>query len=154
VIPLARREFDDSHRVLCHTLGEMTTVCGKCDALHFLEKCATSSSRTNPQFTLCYAQGKVTLPPLAPPPKPLKRLLIGNKADAKDFRQCIHSYNNALAFMSVGADLDTSVAQLGNYTYRLRSELYHKMGTLLPQLGEVPKFAQLYISDPHVELDG
>jgi len=54
----------------------------------------------------------------------------------------------------VGANLDTSVAQPGNYTYRLRGEFYHRMGSLLPQLGEVPKFAQLYISDPHAELDG
>jgi hypothetical protein len=74
--------------------------------------------------------------------------------DAKDFRQCICSYNNALAFTSVGANLDTSVAQPGNYTYRLRGELYHRMGSLLPQPGEAPKFAQLYISDPHAELDG
>jgi hypothetical protein len=28
------------------------------------------------------------------------------------------------------------------------------MGSLLPQLGEAPKFAQLYISDPHAKLDG
>jgi hypothetical protein len=28
------------------------------------------------------------------------------------------------------------------------------MGSLLPQLGEAPKFTQLYISDPHAELDG
>ncbi len=48
VILLARREFDGSHRGLCHTLAEMTTVCGKCGALHFLEECAASSSRTNP----------------------------------------------------------------------------------------------------------
>jgi hypothetical protein len=74
--------------------------------------------------------------------------------DAKDFRQRIHSYNNALAFTYVGANLDTSVAQLGNYTYRLHGELYHRMGSLLPQLGEAPKFAQLYISDPHAKLDG
>jgi hypothetical protein len=74
--------------------------------------------------------------------------------DAKDFRQRIRSYNNALAFTSVGANLDTSVAQPGNYTYRLRGELYHRMGSLLPQPGEAPKFAQLYISDPHAELDG
>ncbi len=94
------------------------------------------------------------LPPLAPPPEPLRRLLIGNEVDAKDFRQRIRSYNNALAFTSVGANLDTSVAQPGNYTYRLRGELYHRMGSLLPQLGEAPKFAQLYISDPHAELDG
>jgi hypothetical protein len=54
----------------------------------------------------------------------------------------------------MGANLDTNVAQLGNYTYRLRGELYHMMGSLLPQLGEAPKFAQLYISDPHAQLDG
>jgi len=68
MIPLARHEFDGSHRGLRHTLGEMTTVCGKCSALHFLEEHAASSSCANPQFTLCCAQGKVTLPSLAPPP--------------------------------------------------------------------------------------
>jgi len=93
------------------------------------------------------------LPPLAPPPEPFKWFLIGNKADAKDFRQHIRSYNNALAFTYVGANMDTSVAQPGNYTYRLHCELYHRMGSLLPKPGEVPKFAQLYISDLHAELD-
>jgi hypothetical protein len=154
VIPLARREFDGSHRGLCHTLAEMTTMCGQCGALHFLEECAASSSRTNPEFTLCCAQAKVTLPPLAPPPEPLRRFLTSNETDAKDFHQRIRSYNNVLAFTSVGADLDTSVTQPGNYTYRLRGELYHRMGSLLPQPSEAPKFAQLYISDPHAELDG
>jgi hypothetical protein len=72
VIPLAHCEFDGSHRGLCHTLGEMTIMCGKCDALHFLEECATSSLRANLLFTLCCVQGKVTLPPLAPPLEPLK----------------------------------------------------------------------------------
>jgi hypothetical protein len=128
VIPLARREFDGSHCGLCHTLGEMTTVCGKCGALHFLEERAASSSCTNPQFTLCRTQGKVTLPPLAHPPEPFKWLFTRNEADAKDFRQRICSYNNVLTFTSVGANLDTSVAQPGNYTYRLRGELYHRMG--------------------------
>jgi hypothetical protein len=28
------------------------------------------------------------------------------------------------------------------------------MGSLLPQLGEAPKFAQLYINNLHAELDG
>jgi hypothetical protein len=74
--------------------------------------------------------------------------------DAKDFHQRIRSYNNALAFTSVGVKLDTNVAQPGNYTYRLRGELYHRMGSLLPQPGEAPKFSQLYISDPHAEFDG
>jgi hypothetical protein len=55
MIPLARHEFDGSHHGLRHTLGEMTTMCGKCDALHFLEERAASSSCANPQFTLCCA---------------------------------------------------------------------------------------------------
>jgi len=154
MIPLARHEFDGSHRGFRHNLGEMTTVCGKCGALHFLEERVALSSCANPQFTLCCAQGKVTLPPLAPPPEPLKWLLTGKETDAKDFRQHIRSYNSALAFTSVGANLDTSVAQPGNYTYHLHSELYHRMGSLFPQLGEVLKFTQLYITDPHAELDG
>jgi len=154
MIPLARCEFDSNHHGLRHTLSEMTTMCGKCGALHFLEEHVASSLCANLQFTPCCAQSKVTLPPLAPPPEPLRWLLTNNEADAKDFRQHIRSYNNALAFTSVGANLDTSVAQPSNYTYRLRGELYHRMGSLLPQLGEAPKFAQLYISDPHAELDG
>jgi hypothetical protein len=96
----------------------------------------------------------VTLPPLAPPLEPFKQLLTGNEADAKDFRQRIRLYNNVLAFTFVGANLDTSVAQPDNYTYRLCGELYHRMGSLLLQPSEEPKFAQLYISDPHAELDG
>jgi len=85
VIPLACHEFDSSHRGLRHTLGEMTTVWGKCGALHFLEECVASSSCTNLKFTLCCMQGKVTLAPLAPPPESFKRLLTGNEVDAKDF---------------------------------------------------------------------
>jgi len=54
----------------------------------------------------------------------------------------------------VGANLDTNVAQPGNYTYYLHGELYHRMGSLFLQPGEAPKFAQLYIIDLHVELDG
>jgi hypothetical protein len=129
-------------------------MCGKCGALHFLEERATSGSCANPQFTLCCAQGKVMLPPLAPPPEPLRRLLTGKKTDVKDFRQHIRYYKNALTFTSVGANVDTSVAQPGNYIYCIRGELYHGMGSLLPQPGEARKFAQLYISDPHAELDG
>jgi hypothetical protein len=141
VILLARREFDGNHRGLHHTLGEMTTACGKCDALHFLEEHATSSLGVNPQFTLCCAQGKMTLPPLAPPPEPLKRLLTGNEVDAKDFHQRIRSYNSALAFTFVGANLDTNVAQHDNYTYCFRGEFYHRMRSRLPQPSKAPNFA-------------
>jgi hypothetical protein len=48
VIPLARREFDDSHHGLHHILGEMTTVCGKCGIVDFLEERTASSLCANP----------------------------------------------------------------------------------------------------------
>ncbi len=85
VILLVRREFDGSHCGIRHTLGEMTTMCGKCGTLHFLEECVASSSRANLKFTLCCAQGKVTLPPLAPPPELLRRLLTSTKQMQKTF---------------------------------------------------------------------
>jgi hypothetical protein len=154
VSPLARREFDDSHHGLRHTLNEIATMCGKCDALHFLEERVALSLCANPQFTLCCAQGKVTLPLLAPPSELLKRLLTGNETNAKDYHQRIRSYNSALTFTFVGANLDTSVAQPSNYTYHLCDELYHRMGSLFPQPGKARKFAQLYINDLHAELDG
>jgi hypothetical protein len=47
VIPLAGHEFDGSHHGLRHTLGEMTTMCGKCGALHFLEECVATSSHAS-----------------------------------------------------------------------------------------------------------
>ncbi len=112
MIPLARREFDGNHHGLRHILGEMTTMCGKCGALHFLEERVASSLRANSQFTPCYAQGKVTLPLLAPPLELLRWLLTSNEANAKDFHQRIRSYNNALAFTSMGANLDTSLPNL------------------------------------------
>jgi len=48
VIPLVRHEFDGNHHGLRHTLGEMTTMCGKYGTLHFLEERVASSSRANP----------------------------------------------------------------------------------------------------------
>ncbi len=71
------------------------------------------------------------LPLLAPPLEPLRRLFTGNEMDAKDFCERIHSYNSVLVFMFMGANLDTSVAQPGNYTYRFCHEFYHRMGSLL-----------------------
>jgi hypothetical protein len=52
VIPLARREFDGSHHGFHHTLGEMTTMCGKCGTLHFLEECAMFNINFDAYYSL------------------------------------------------------------------------------------------------------
>jgi len=53
-----------------------------------------------------------------------------------------------LAFISLGAKVDESVTRgPGPYSFRIQSELYHKIGSLCPTIGQQPQFAQLYIHD-------
>ena len=131
----------------------MAIRCAHCDALHWIEERITSSPRTRPIFTACCSSSKVSLPPLAQPPSPLRDLLEGQTPEAKQFRNHIRKYNNAFAFTSVGAKIDQSMACGGVYTYRLQGELHHLMGSLLPSDGETPKFAQMYIHDTRMQED-
>jgi hypothetical protein len=65
---------------------------------------------------------------------------------AIQFRNNIRGYNNSLAFSSLGCNIDHSVAgQMGIYTFRIRGELSHRIGSLLPSLNETAKFAQIYV---------
>ena len=44
--------------------------------------------------------------------------------------------------------IDQSVAgQSGIYTFKIQGELVHRIGSLLPHPGEVPRFAQIHILD-------
>jgi len=57
-----------------------------------------------------------------------------------------------LSFSSVGCNIDRSVAgQSGVYTFRIRGELVHRIGSLLPDHGQSPKFSQIYIHDSNLE---
>src|SRR5271154_3114641 len=64
------------------------------------------------------------------------------------FRTNIRNYNNALAFSSLGVRIDQSVAgQSGIYTFKIQGELVHRIGSLVPDPGEIPRFAQIHILD-------
>src|SRR5579859_944255 len=64
------------------------------------------------------------------------------------FRTLLRNYNNALAFSSLGVTIDQSMAgQSGVYTFKIQGELVHRIGSLLPHPGEVPRFAQIHILD-------
>jgi hypothetical protein len=67
------------------------------------------------------------------------------------FQQNIRSYNNAVAFTSLGAKLDRAITDTMNaaavYTFRIQGALHHSMGSLLPPSGEKPRFAQVYMFD-------
>jgi hypothetical protein len=75
-----------------------------------------SSSRLHPKFGTCCLQGKISLPPLQPPPPELLDLLTSQEFDGKEFRKHICNYNNALAMTSVGRKLDNSLNRAGGLT--------------------------------------
>lgn len=65
-----------------------------------------------------------------------------------DFRKNIHRYNNALAFTSIGMNLDpTLLGARGLYVLRLNGRVYHLIGSLYPDEGQNHNFAQIYILD-------
>ncbi|KZP06047.1 hypothetical protein FIBSPDRAFT_764983, partial [Athelia psychrophila] len=58
-------------------------------------------------------------------------------------------YNSALAFTSLGVQVDQAVINAsGLHSFRIHGELCHKTGSLLPREGEQPMYAQLYVHDP------
>jgi len=110
------------------------------------------SSYNNPQFFLCYENGKVLLPNLPATLQELEVLLTNKDASAVKFRDQIRMYNSVLAFTSLGAKVDESVTRgLGPYSFRIQGELYHKIGSLCPAERQRPQFAQLYIHDTKCE---
>ena len=115
----------------------------------------SKSSLINPKFGMCCYQGKILLPPVQHPPIELYHLLTSQEPPAKKFCQHIRNYNNALAMTSVGRKLDDSLNRQGGgpYSFRLHGELIHRAGSLLPQEGHAPVYAQLYIHDNAEQAD-
>ncbi|CAG8834095.1 22761_t:CDS:1, partial [Cetraspora pellucida] len=86
-------------------------------------------------------------------PSPLDSLLTETDPRSRSFRHNIRMYNSALAFTSIGAKIDPEVTGTsGIYTFRIHGEMYHRIGTLLPDIETQPQFAQIYIFDTDNEL--
>src|SRR2546423_2770538 len=135
-----------------HTLGNMIHKCRKCGAMMWLDEKINKSARF-PEFSTCCAKGKVILPPLQKLPSPLDILLTGNDSRSCLFKQNIRMYNSALSFTSIGVNVDQEVTGTsGVYTFRIHGEMYHRIGTLLPNSETPPQFAQIYIYDTDHEL--
>lgn len=134
--------------------GKPTYICQHCNALLWYEERLNSNkSTTNPSFGMCCKQGKIKLPPLKEPPQYLKRLLTDEGKDSTNFRENIRSYNSMFAFTSMGGIVDKEINMgKGPYVFRLHGQNYHHIGTLLPEEGNKPRFAQLYIYDTENEV--
>ena len=68
-------------------------------------------------------------------------LLTASDKRGKGFRENIRAYNCALAFASLGANIDKGLvnAKQGVNTFRIHGVAYHCNGQLLPKDNEAPK---------------
>ena len=152
LVPKARVYPWTSLGLYRHTLGNMSYKCRKYGIMMWLDEKINKSAKF-PEFSICCAKGKVILPPLQKLPSPLDILLTGNDSRSRLFKQNIRMYNSALSFTSIGVNVDQEVTGTsGIYTFRIHGEMYHRIGTLLPNSETPPQFAQIYIYDTDHEI--
>ncbi|KAF8081784.1 hypothetical protein N665_0867s0006, partial [Sinapis alba] len=123
--------------------------CGKCGALVWTSESTGTDTRTGERrFTICCNQGQIKLPLMKQPPAVLEELL-----ECRWFRDTIRIYNAVLAFTSIGEKLDYSVVHApGPFTFRIKGQSHHRIGSLIPSQGQLPKYLQLYIFDTNNEV--
>ena len=94
-------------------------------------------------------------PNLKNPPHLLKDLLSSDSHESKEFRQNIRSYNSMLSMASrniTGKETDFGNTR-GPPVFKISGSMFHLSPNVLPESGEDPKFAQIYIYDKEQQLD-
>ncbi len=89
----------------------------------------------------CCEKGKIKLPLMPDPPQPILQLY-----SQKDFLTSIRKYNNALSLASLGVGQEIIMPN-HSPTVKIQGKVYHRIGVLIPQEGDPPKFAQIYFTD-------
>ncbi|HIG60317.1 MAG TPA: hypothetical protein EYQ22_05460 [Gammaproteobacteria bacterium] len=120
-------------------IGRMDKVFTHCDALRF----------QNEPESICCCNGKVKLDPIPDLPPQLRELFLGPRNS--HFLQNIRIYNSAFQMTSFGC----KEARLPgwNPSFRIQGQLHHRLGSLLPNENEQPKFCQIYVIDSEQQLD-
>lgn len=130
-------------------IGDQHLECRWCGAkLWFQEHIHKYRHASNPKFSLCCSKGKIQLPPLNMPPDYLCHL-----KDSKNYQEHTQAYNLMFAFTSMGAKLGKVFNNgIAPPTLRIQGQPCQRIGSLLPTLGNTPKFVQLYIYDTDNDL--
>ncbi|XLV02546.1 hypothetical protein S245_016883, partial [Arachis hypogaea] len=138
----------------CLDIGDANYTCSFCGAnFWLLERVEKYSTVNQPVFTLCCSKGKVQLPYLQRPPDLLCNLIYGHDNKSLYFQKNIRSYNSMFAFTSFGCKVHDSINDgSGPPQFIINGQVYHRIGSLIPAIGENPRFAQLYIYDTQHEV--
>ncbi|WP_416879511.1 AAA family ATPase [Litorimonas sp.] len=118
----------------------MDVVCKHCNALKF--KGETPST--------CCMGGKVKLPSFKTPPPEINKLWFDQTPEAKLFRDNARPLNNAVCLASVEVK-ERRFRSSWNPTVTFEGRVTQRSGPLLPNHGEKPVFAQLFLHDPQLE---
>ena len=120
------------------SIGEMNHECSHCGALKFLKETPSS----------CCSNGKVVLDPFPRPPAKIHELWKENDEKGCLFKKHSRTINNAVCLTS----LEVKERRAG-YTPSVifQGKVHHRVGALVPDQGDNPKFAQLYVFDPSLE---
>ncbi|KAI5386607.1 hypothetical protein KIW84_072948 [Lathyrus oleraceus] len=147
-------DIDDDYLVDDH-LQDPIWECQYCLAcMWYGERMSKSRNTMSPKFQCCCHDGKVKLPLIGDPPAILQKLLFDPAStDAKNYQANTRTYNVMFSFISPGMKFDTKfIKGGGSPTLRLHGQTFHRIGTMLPEIGQPPKYAQLYIFDTDNEI--
>ncbi|PNY15928.1 ATP-dependent DNA helicase PIF1 [Trifolium pratense] len=130
-------------------------TCTKCYAeLWYEERSEKTRTGNQIEFSICCQKGEVKLPLLKRPPKLLLDLINGHDRRSSNFKENIRAYNSMFAFTSMGGQINDNINDgSGPPQFILGGQNYHRIGSLLPEAGTTPKFAQLYVFDTQNEVN-
>ena len=138
-------------------LGEPKYKCKHCNAIFWYNERNQRQSQRNREivYTNCCKNGKIRIPPYRNPPDFLSRL-INNRDDplSRHFLQKIRQYNSLFSFTSMGANIIKDINKgEGPYIFCINGQIHHRIGSLLPEHGQIPQYAELYIFDTQNEIN-
>ena len=136
-------------------LPNMTMVCSDCNALMFPFETHRRKSDGQETFSLCCSYGNVSLPSFRDPPQLLQDLLTSERSESKALRLNIRSYNSLLSMASrniTGNKTDFGKSR-GPPVFKISGSMFHLTPNVLPDPGQEPKFAQIYVYDRELQLD-
>ena len=128
-------EIDYSSHALI-MIGSMDKKCQNCHAFKYKDE----------STGLCSTSGKILLPPLNPPPEPLKTQLAGTTSQSKLFLWKICKFYSIFQMTSFGATKIVHNEDGHNFesTFTIQDQVYYQIGSLLPMPDADPKFINLF----------
>lgn len=122
-----------------HFCGDLGVKCIHCGALNF----AGESNRKG-SFKNCCHFGKVRLEERREYPELLRNLITSTNSEAKNFKANIRSYNSALSFASLGAQMEIKSNE--PCCLKVHGQIYHCVYHL-NNVNRQRKYSQHYVVD-------